>query len=153
MAEKTVGRPLKYKTPKQMQKAIDKYFKECENKPLLDEKGHVLTDKHGNPVIISGPPPTITGLALALGFTNRQSLLNYQERDEFFDTITRAKTRVEQYAEERLFDKDGANGAKFSLANNFKGWKERQSVDISNLDAEKTKLDDLLEQISGDVSE
>ena len=153
MEEKTVGRPLKYKTPKKMQKAIDKYFKNCESKPLLDEKGHVLTDKHGNPVIIQGPPPTITGLALALGFTNRQSLLNYQEKDEFFDTITRAKARVEQYAEERLFDKDGANGAKFSLANNFKGWKEKQNIEVSSMEKEKTKLDDLLEQMRGDALE
>ena len=45
------------------------------------------------------------------------------------DTITRAKTRIEQYAEERLFDKDGANGAKFSLANNFEGWKEKQQIE------------------------
>ena len=41
------------------------------------------------------------------------------------NTITRAKSRVEEYAEMRLFDKDGANGAKFSLANNFKQWKEK----------------------------
>jgi predicted ATPase len=45
------------------------------------------------------------------------------------DTITRAKATVEQYAEERLYDKDGANGAKFSLANNFEGWKEKQSIE------------------------
>lgn len=136
-----------------MQNAIDKYFESCEIKPLLDKEGHVLTDKHGNPVMIPGPPPTVTGLALALGFTNRQSLLNYQEKDEFFDTITRAKARVEQYAEERLFDKDGANGAKFSLANNFKGWKDRQSVEVSSQEKEKTKLDDLLEQMRGGSGE
>ncbi len=41
----------------------------------------------------------------------------------------RAKARVEMYAEERLFDKDGANGAKFSLANNFSGWKEKKEID------------------------
>lgn len=150
MSENKVGRPLKYKSVKKMQEVIDKYFESCESRPILDEKGHVLTDKHGNPVMMPGTPPTVTGLALALGFTNRQSLLNYQERDEFFDTITRAKARVEQYAEERLFDKDGANGAKFSLANNFKGWKESRSVDITSMEEEKTKLDDILEQMRGD---
>ena len=72
---------------------------------------------------------TITGLALALGFNSRQSLLNYQAKEEFLDTITRAKAKVEQYAEERLFDKDGANGAKFSLANNFEGWREKQQIE------------------------
>lgn len=138
-AENKGGRPPKYKSAKKMQKVIDEYFKSCESKPLLDGNGNVLTDKKGNPVIIAGPPPTITGLALALGFTNRQSLLNYQEKDEFFDTITRAKARVEQYAEERLFDKDGANGAKFSLANNFSGWKEK-----TQLETNVVKLEELI---------
>ena len=134
------GRPPKYRSAKAMQKVIDKYFESCESKPLLDKKGNVLTDKRGKPVIIPGPPPTVTGLALALGFTNRQSLLNYQEKDEFFDTITRAKARVEQYAEERLFDKDGANGAKFSLANNFSGWKEKTQVETGPI-----KLEDVID--------
>ena len=84
--------------------------------------------------MVGKKPLTITGLALALGFTSRQALLNYQEKPEFVDAITRAKARVEQYAEERLFDKDGANGAKFSLANNFKGWAEKQQIeaDVKN---------------------
>ena len=49
-------------------------------------------------------------------------MLEYQGKEEFVNTITRAKSRVEQYAEERLFDRDGSNGAQFSLKNNFKGW-------------------------------
>ena len=77
---------------------------------------------------------TITGLALALGFNSRQTLLNYQGKEEFMDTIKRAKAIVERYAEERLYDKDGANGAKFSLANNFEGWREKQQIeaDVNN---------------------
>ncbi len=56
-------------------------------------------------------------------------MLNYQAKPEFVDTVTRAKSRVE-YAETRLFDKDGANGAKFSLANNFEGWREKQDIKV-----------------------
>ena len=78
-------------------------------------------------------------------------MLNYEARsDEFYDAITRAKARVEQYAEERLFDRDGANGAKFSLANNFRGWSERQQLQVSALDEEKSKLDSLLTQMRGE---
>ena len=72
----------------------------------------------------------MTGLALALGFTSRMALLNYQAKKEFVDTITRAKTMVEAYTEQRLFDRDGANGAQFSLRNNFKGWNERQRTEL-----------------------
>ena len=96
-------------------------------------------------MIIDRKPLTITGLALALGFASRQALLNYQGKQEFNDTITRAKSRVEQYAEERLFDKDGSSGAQFSLRNNFKGWNEEQK---ENQDAFE-KLDDVLKKIGG----
>ena len=139
MSKKT-GRPLMYKTKEELQKKIDEYFEDCAGTPLVNEKGEQLVDKRGNPVLVNARPPTITGLALALGLNSRQALLNYQGRKEFNDTITRAKSRVEQYAEERLFDKDGANGAKFSLANNFDGWKEKQQID-GNIN---TRLEDIL---------
>ena len=137
---KKAGRPLTYKTKKELQEKIDAYFEECAGSPLLDGNGVPMVDKRGNPVLVNARPPTITGLALYLGLNSRQALLNYQGRKEFNDTITRAKSRVEQYAEERLFDKDGANGAKFSLANNFEGWKEKQQID-GNMSA---KLEDLI---------
>lgn len=126
-----VGRPLMYKTKEEMQEKIDAYFEECKGKVLTDDNGKLIRDKYGFPVYIDAKPLTITGLALALGFNSRQALLNYQGKEEFYDTILRAKAKVEQYAEERLFDKDGANGAKFSLANNFKGWKEKIEAEVS----------------------
>ena len=71
------------------------------------------------------------GVMPTIFLNSRQALINYQERPEFNDTVTRAKSRIEEYAESRLFDRDGANGAKFSLANNFKAWKEKTEVDHS----------------------
>ena len=120
-----VGRPPKYKSVEEIEQKIEAYFKSCEGEPLKDRDGTVLTDKYGAPIIVGKRPPTVTGLALALGFASRQALLNYQGRKQFNDTITRAKTYVEQYAEEGLFDREGVQGAKFSLVNNFKGWSEK----------------------------
>ena len=117
-----MARPLKYKTVAELQEAIDQYFDNCRGEPLLDDEGTVLTDKRGNPIFVGAKPPTVTGLALALGFSTRQSLLNYQGRKQFLDTITRAKTRCEEYAEARLYDRDGSKGAQFSLEYNF-GWR------------------------------
>lgn len=114
------GAPRKWKSVSAMQKAVDAYFKKCEGEPLIID-GEQQRDKYGVPIVINAKPPTITGLALALGFTGRQALLDYQARPEFADTVTRAKARCEEYAEMRLYDKDGANGAKFSLGCNF-GW-------------------------------
>ena len=127
--ENKVGRPATYKTPEEMQARIDAYFESCYGEYITDDDGNLMTDKHGHPVMSKSRPLTITGLALALGFNSRQSLLNYQDDPAFMDTIKRAKSKVEQYAEERLFDKDGVNGAKFNLSNNFKGWSEKQQID------------------------
>lgn len=127
--EKKVGRPPMYHTKEEIQEKIDAYFEECKGRVLRNDDDSIARDKYGLPVIVDARPPTITGLALALGFTSRQALLNYQAKDEFVDTITRAKSRVECYAEERLYDKDGANGAKFNLANNFEGWKEKKEIE------------------------
>ena len=129
MSDNKVGRPPMYKTKEEIQEKIDAYFKECEGTVYKDDEGKPLIDKYGNIVVVGARPLTITGLALALGFTSRQALLNYQAKEEFVDTIMRAKAVVERYAEERLFDKDGANGAKFSLANNFEGWREKQTIE------------------------
>jgi hypothetical protein len=123
---------LRYQTAEDMQKVIDEYFKSCEGKPLLDDEGLPILNKYSQPIILRHKPPTVTGLALALGFNSRQSLLNYAGRENFVDTITRAKSTIEEYAESRLYDKDGVNGAKFNLINNFKGWKEKQEVESHN---------------------
>lgn len=119
---KKPGRPPAYKTPEEMQEKIDEYFTRCAGEMLRDEDGQPVYDKWGQPVMINVRPPTVTGLALALGFTTRQALLNYQAKPRFIDTVTRAKSRCEEYAESRLYDRDGSRGAMFSLTNNFKGW-------------------------------
>lgn len=133
---RSVGRPPKYKCKEEIEEKIDAYFKECEGEILKDERGKTIFDKFGQPVIIGQKPPTVTGLALALGFTTRLSLINYQGKKEFMNTITRAKTMIEAYTEERLFDREGSNGAQFSLRNNFKGWNDRQP---SELDQEEQR--------------
>lgn len=127
MAKKK-GRPPKFESPEEMQQKIEAYF-ESRKAPLLDKNGRAVLDSNGEPIMVDSKPCTITGLALALGFTSRQDLLNYQAKADFFDTVTRAKSKVEEYAESRLFDRDGAVGAKFALANNYDGWKERQELD------------------------
>lgn len=106
-----------------MQAAVDAYFEDCAGSPLTNEDGEAVLNKNGSPVIVGAHPPTVTGLALWLGFGTRLELLDGQSCPEKFRNIlTAAKSRCEEYAESRLYDRDGVTGAKFSLANNFKGW-------------------------------
>jgi len=109
-----------------MQQKIDAYFTDCEGTPLLDGDGNPVLNKFGEVVMLGAHPPTVTGLALALGFTSRQALLNYQAKKAFVDTVTRAKCRIEEYAERRLYDRDGARGAEFTLKYNFRWAREEK---------------------------
>lgn len=118
-----------YETPEEMQEAIDRYFEECQGKPLRDDEGEIVRDKFDEIVYTNARPPTVTGLALALGFTSRQALLNYQGKRAYVDTVTRAKSRIEEYAEQRLYDRDGQRGAEFSLKYNFRWAQEERKND------------------------
>lgn len=69
--------------------------------------------------------PTVNGLCLALGFSSRQTLLNYEEREGFVDTVKRARMRLETAWEQALAAPQVA-GAIFWLKN--QGWKDTQDV-------------------------
>ena len=147
-----MARPKKYKTKQELEEIIDAYFDSCFSLKL---------DRDGKPIEIDGQrlrvqvkPFTIGGLAHALDMT-RQSLLNYQKDDEFFDTITRAKRACEVYAEESLFDRNSVQGAKFTLINNYpnwRQWKERAEIaqelyEMPNVESPREKLEKMLEKI------
>lgn len=145
MAKGKGGAPPRYKRASEIQGLIEQYLKDCEGKPYIDDDGLGVIDKNGQPIIVGQKPPTITGLALALGFTSRQALLNYQAKPEFVDTITRAKSRIEEYAERRLFDRDGQRGAEFSLKYNFK-WGDASEMESARADSVRAGLQQALEQ-------
>lgn len=131
--DKGPGRPLKFKTPKQLQKRIEEYFRSCweqkvdmfGNKIFEKVKGKKTT----KPIMVQKRPYTITGMAVALG-TTRETLLDYEAKygDEFSDTIKRAKEMCHAYAEESLFVGKNPTGAIFNLKNNWK-WEDKQKID------------------------
>lgn len=97
-----MARPRKYKEPAKMQAEIDIFFAEEET-------------------------PTITGLALALGFTSRADLINYEGySQEFHYTIKKAKLKIEcEY--EKALRKHNSTGPIFALKN-F-GWSDKQEIE------------------------
>lgn len=119
---------MKYKKPEELQEAVDGYFKRCEGVVVTDQDGKPMIDRWGKVMKIDAEPPTVTGLALWLGFTGRQSLLNYQGKKQFQEIIEKAKSRCEAYTEKRLFDREGNNGARFSLKYNFRWGQEEETT-------------------------
>lgn len=99
------GRPLKYKTEKELSEAIEKYFK---NTPEREW--------------------TVTGLAMTIGL-DRKALVEYGNKEEFSNTIKKAKEKVQESYEKDL-RRYGRSGDIFALKN-F-GWKDKQEVESTN---------------------
>lgn len=109
------GKPLKFKTPEELETAIDAFFDEC------DEKEE---------------PYTITGLAMALDI-DRQTLINYGRKEDYFGTVKKARVKVENYLEKSLHG-NAVTGTIFNLKNNF-GWKDKQETEFSGGTKDETK--------------
>lgn len=118
MQESKIGNDnaLKYKTAEELQKGIDRYFQECDEK----EK-----------------PYTMSGLAFSLDI-DRRTLTNYSNKESFFPLIKKAKQKVEQQLEENaLMGKANATFTIFNLKNNY-GWQDKTEVQVN-----KNPIEDL----------
>lgn len=125
-------------------------------------------DKYGLPttgcILVKGRlkeklPYTITGLALAIGFKTRMSLLEYEgevegreKSPEFADAVKEAKARCENYLENRgLYGDMAPAKATFGLSNY--GWKNPAQLRIAGDPDNPTpiphSLSSLLDQADG----
>lgn len=84
------------------------------------QDGEILISKNGE-IQYEEKPCTVSGLALALGFSSREKLLAIKDR-KTKALVDRALLRIEENAEEKLFCKDTFHGAKLFLEANFKRW-------------------------------
>ena len=120
-----VGRPRAFKSVEEVEEKINAYFNYCEEK----EK-----------------PYTMSGLAYYLE-VSRQTLVNYSNQDQFFDTIKKARDRVQMQLEENaLSNKANPTFTIFNLKNNF-DWKdkiEHSSSEVENINKNISNIANLL---------
>ena len=120
-----VGRPRAFKSVEEVEEKINAYFNYCEEK----EK-----------------PYTMSGLAYYLE-VSRQTLVNYSYEDEYFDTIKKARDKVQMQLEENaLSNKANPTFTIFNLKNNF-DWKdkiEHSSSEVENINKNISNIADLL---------
>ena len=126
-----VGAPAFYSNLKSLQDKVKEYFTwiqgEFKEVKIPNEEGGYFNDK----ICLREPePPTITGLALFLGFESRQSVYDYEKNGLFSYTIKEARLRVENGYEKALLSRN-STGAIFALKN-F-GWSDKQEVTNTNV--------------------
>ena len=104
------GQPPKYRSVEAFQKKIDEYF-------------DLVYDKAERKWLV---PPTVSGMAIHLGFADRRSMYHYRDKDAFYHPVKRAIGMIESYHEEKIGYGKNAAGNIFALKN-F-GWTDRQEV-------------------------
>lgn len=159
------GRPPKFESVQQLEKRIAAYFRECDPHvitrkeivyPLVKVGKKFERDYSQKPTIVKRKvmseqvPYTITGLALYLG-TTRDVLIDYQDKEEYSNTIKEAKLRCEEFAERRLFE-GKATGPIFNLKNNY-GWRDTRQLE-GNIGIRRSEYEDLTdEQLKSKIDE
>jgi len=151
------GRPLLFSSVEELETKIEAYFKSCWDYKRdmfggrLEDKVHTGEVKNGKKqwehigyIMEQVRPYTVSGLAVYLK-TSRETLMNYEKKEAYFDTIKCAKDRIYAYVEERLFT-SRPTGPIFSLKNNY-GWKDKHvREDNINVDNNIGKIIDLMSE-------
>ena len=117
------GRPSKFKTELDLIVAMQDYFDYCDNRTTS-----MYVKELGDNVSIANPAPyTMSGLARHMG-VDRDTLLRYSKKDEFYGTVRAAKSKIEEDVETRLLEGKSSSGAIFALKNNH-GWIDKTQQD------------------------
>lgn len=100
---------LKFETPEDLKKAIDGYFEYCDKK---------------------GKYPCIAKLAYNLGIS-RQTLYNYEKKEQYSDIITDARNRIIASLEEEAIDPSRKNVSGIIFVMKNYGYSDKQIVEHS----------------------
>lgn len=107
------GRPRLYDDPEALAAKVEDYFDHIEQ---------------------TGKMPTLSGLCLFLGFSDKQSFSRYETYGERFSlTVNKARLRIEDDRNQRLAKADFSPGIIFDLKNNH-GWKDKTEHELSGAD-------------------
>lgn len=120
-----------YETPEALENKINEYFDYC----FVTE----WSEKYQRNFKRELQTPTYAGLARYLGFTSRQSFINYENSENplFEEVIARARLRLEEYLETKLINvKGNPAGIVFAMKNNA-GWREENRLEVTGSDSDK----------------
>lgn len=106
------GRPPTFSSPQELERRVQGYFDS-----LLDEEDVPIK------------MPTISGLALALGFSSIKNMQKFARNKEYEYLIQRALLVCEHFYEVSLSTRQSPVGAIFALKNS--GWKDNPTLSIN----------------------
>lgn len=138
---------IKWNSPAHLKSLVDEYFASCMGVIYNPRTGMPFYDEYGKPRLGLVKPYTVSGLACYIHI-DTTSIKEYSDKSidelgfptnedyvgpQYSDIIREARKKIEAFAEERLYDRDGFNGGKFVLNCAF-GWQDRrEAAELENM--------------------
>lgn len=145
-----MGRPLKIKTPEEMEQLWGDYKHECDNQSVLSHEFSSKNCEFVSAELKRSITYTVEGFCVFLGIARSKFYETYANKKRYGDIVTRIREECEADAR-RKFELQMIPSQLAGLWMSKYGYTTKVDNNLSGgLDSEKTKLDDLIRQMRGD---
>ena len=144
-----MGRPRKFKSAKQLEETWEEYKEYCDNQVVLTHDFSSKNSEFVSKELKRSITYTIEGFCVYAGISRASFYEHYAGNDRYTDIVTRMKEECEVDARKK-FELQLIPSQLAGLWMSKHGYttKLEQKADVS-LETEKTKLDDLIDQMRG----
>ncbi len=130
-----------FASPKALDALIAQYFEYIEGEYQLVQQevkgaGGKIKKTEEKVWLREPEPPTLTGLALYLGFNSKQEFEVWETKARYGAPLKRARLRIESIYEKKLHF-HSSSGAVFALKN-IMGWSERTEDNVTTTESDNT---------------
>lgn len=148
-----MGRTAKISSKKKMLELWEQYKNECDNQMVLTHDFSSKNSEFVSKELKRSITYTIEGFCVFAGISRQAFYKNYANDEKYVDIVTRMREECEVDAR-RKFELQAIPSQLAGLWMSKYGYSTKQDTNVSaSLADEKTKLDNIIEQLRGDVSE
>lgn len=144
-----MGRPLKIKSPEEMEQMWETYKQECDNQEVLTHDFSSKNSEFVSAKLKRSITYTIEGFCVYLGIARQRFYATYSQKKRYGDIVTRIREECEADARKK-FELQVIPSQLAGLWMSKYGYTTKVENNLSgSLGAEKTKLDDIIQQLRG----
>lgn len=144
-----MGRPLKIKTPEEMEQQWEAYKANCDNQEVLTHDFSSKNSEFVSAKLKRSITYTIEGFCVFVGISRQQFYDHYSKMKKYTDIVTRIREECEVDARKK-FELQVIPSQLAGLWMSKYGYTTKVENNVSGtLETEETKLDDLIKQMRG----
>lgn len=145
-----MGRPRKFNSVKALEEAWEEYKADCDSQMVLTHDFSSKNSEFVSKELKRSITYTIEGFCVYTGISRSAFYERYADNEKFADIVTRMREECEVDARKK-FELQVIPSQLAGLWMSKYGYTTKQDTNLTgNLDVEKSKLDDLIEQMRGD---